>query len=312
MVNTTRTVNDTLPQFSVQSLAACEVANGCQLRGSAVNADTMYLVIAGTMHMQMSGRCVKAPAGSLLLAPAGLQPTMAPRPGPAVEIVATRNTLIRHGGLLVFDATRGKRAALRVLVGRVSGGLSTLLGATEPTQALLPDTPLSRHAIAALNEEFAKPGPGAADLVAALMKLGLMLFVREMDVGHREMSKSDSTAGNSIARAIAAIVSHPAADHSIASLSAVAGMSRASFLRHFSRHAGTSPRDFVERTRLLEASSLLTSTEMPVKDIAAASGFNSRSHFTRVFQAAYGTSPADFRLGHPENRDTILVEPGEC
>ena len=47
---------------------------------------------------------------------------------------------------------------------------------------------------------------------------------------------------------------------------------------------------------LLErAAQLLTSTELPVKSVAAQVGYASRSSFTRAFVATYGAAPKTFR-----------------
>lgn len=298
----------TLPQLSVQNLAACEVAKGYRLQGAAVDADTMYLVVAGTMHMQLADDHLRVDTGSVLLVPAGLQPHIAPQCGAAAEILATRNILMRDHGLLVFDATGGKSPALRVLVGRIGGGASIMLEAKGPVHASIKDDPLSRHAIEALDAELDSPGPGATDLVAALMKLCFMKFVRQMPHGETAAISTETSTGRGIARAVAAVLSQPALDHSIAALAKRAGMSRASFLRHFSRHTGASPRDFVMKARLTEASNILASTQMTIKEVAAAAGFSSRSHFSRAFQTAFGSSPKEYRARHPQDRDTILID----
>jgi AraC family transcriptional activator of mtrCDE len=53
--------------------------------------------------------------------------------------------------------------------------------------------------------------------------------------------------------------------------------------------------EFVTRIRLNLARRLLVSTVRSVEAIAAEVGFNSRSHFSRVFRDHYGTDPSTFR-----------------
>jgi transcriptional regulator GlxA family with amidase domain len=77
-----------------------------------------------------------------------------------------------------------------------------------------------------------------------------------------------------------------------------AGMSRSAFSRHFHIAFGMSPIAFVSKTRLYHAAQLLRSTPLPIKVIAGAAGFASRSHFSRAFKAAYGTGPSGFRERH--------------
>ena len=72
-------------------------------------------------------------------------------------------------------------------------------------------------------------------------------------------------------------------------------MSRSAFARDFKASLGVTPMEFVTRIRLNLARRLLVSTVRPVEAIAGEVGFNSRSHFSRVFRGQYGTDPTTFR-----------------
>ena len=98
-----------------------------------------------------------------------------------------------------------------------------------------------------------------------------------------------------IDRAVTAILAQPGAPHSIASLAQEVRMSRATFIRHFSRLTGMSPMQYVTRARLDHAAQLLRTTALPVKVIAAQIGFQNRSHFSRAFREAHGADPSNFR-----------------
>jgi AraC family transcriptional regulator len=54
----------------------------------------------------------------------------------------------------------------------------------------------------------------------------------------------------------------------------------------------------VMRRRLLRAQELLASTELPLIDIALATGFADQSHFSRRFHQMTGVPPRAFRLQH--------------
>lgn len=79
-------------------------------------------------------------------------------------------------------------------------------------------------------------------------------------------------------------------------------MSRASFANHFSRAFQQGPIDFVQKARLCVAARLLATTDLPVKVVANAVGYASRSHFSRAFLEFYGTGPRAFRSGEGEVR----------
>jgi len=58
---------------------------------------------------------------------------------------------------------------------------------------------------------------------------------------------------------------------------------------------GLAPTQFVLRTRIDHARTLLTSTATPLAEIAAACGFTHPSHLTRHFRAAFGGPPGAWR-----------------
>jgi AraC family transcriptional regulator, activator of mtrCDE len=101
---------------------------------------------------------------------------------------------------------------------------------------------------------------------------------------------------------VMAILEEPAAAHTVESLAACAGMSRASFSDRFTQAFRQSPMDFVQKVRLRIAARLLTTTDLPVKVVCASIGYASRSAFTRAFRSAYGVDPKTFRSvgGHEE------------
>lgn len=76
------------------------------------------------------------------------------------------------------------------------------------------------------------------------------------------------------------------------------GMSPSVFVRYFQRLTGLTFTDFVQRTRVAEASRRLAETEDRVTDIAFASGFQNLSHFNCVFRKRMGCTPTAYRRHH--------------
>lgn len=74
-----------------------------------------------------------------------------------------------------------------------------------------------------------------------------------------------------------------------------AGFSRRQMERVFAEHAGRSPAKFYLDIRLQRARHLLFQSDMPILDIALASGFVSASHFSKAYKQMYGKSPRDER-----------------
>lgn len=74
-----------------------------------------------------------------------------------------------------------------------------------------------------------------------------------------------------------------------------AGLSRMHFAAQFRRWTGQSPHGFVRRCRIAEACRLLRDTELPIVQVALATGFQTQAHFTTVFGSCVGSSPGAWR-----------------
>ncbi|MGJ4902857.1 helix-turn-helix domain-containing protein [Bradyrhizobium sp. HKCCYLS2058] len=87
----------------------------------------------------------------------------------------------------------------------------------------------------------------------------------------------------------------PGAPVTLAAMAEVAGMSPSSFLRSFKQATGTTPHRFVVEQRVLAARRLLSTSDLPIVEIALSLGFSSQSHFGAAFRAVTGESPARYR-----------------
>ena len=75
-------------------------------------------------------------------------------------------------------------------------------------------------------------------------------------------------------------------------------MSESHFARCFRNSSGFTPHNYVMRRRLRRAEELLVQTELPLIDIALATGFADQSHFSRRFHELTGLGPRAFRAQH--------------
>jgi AraC-like DNA-binding protein len=98
-----------------------------------------------------------------------------------------------------------------------------------------------------------------------------------------------------IPRALAAMKADPARRWTVATLSRVAGLSRAPFARRFKRATGTSPLRWLTAHRLGIARSRLLTGGATLAAIAAAIGYRSEFAFSRAFKRHYGMAPAFLR-----------------
>jgi AraC family carnitine catabolism transcriptional activator len=78
------------------------------------------------------------------------------------------------------------------------------------------------------------------------------------------------------------------------------GVSQRQLERLFRRAMGCSPVQFSQLLRLQYARVLLTSTRLSIRDVSAASGFNSLSYFSLVFAKCFGKKPSEYRQAWPD------------
>jgi transcriptional regulator GlxA family with amidase domain len=82
---------------------------------------------------------------------------------------------------------------------------------------------------------------------------------------------------------------------SIQALSEIAGVSKFHFARTFKRSKGMTPHEYTVLCRIRRTRQLLSETDMPVSEIALASGFSDQSHCARRFREAVGLTPSQYR-----------------
>jgi AraC family transcriptional regulator len=81
----------------------------------------------------------------------------------------------------------------------------------------------------------------------------------------------------------------------VGELSAVLELSTHHFATLFRRTVGITPHQYVLKTRIKQAIVLLTTTKHPIVVIAHQVGFNTQSHFTRVFREHTQLTPKQYR-----------------
>jgi AraC family carnitine catabolism transcriptional activator len=83
-------------------------------------------------------------------------------------------------------------------------------------------------------------------------------------------------------------------------IAAHVGISQRQLERLFKRYIGCSAVQFSQLVRLQYARILLTSTRLSIRDVSAASGFNSMSYFSQVFARCFGKKPSQYRQTWPD------------
>jgi AraC family transcriptional regulator len=93
------------------------------------------------------------------------------------------------------------------------------------------------------------------------------------------------------------IETHLGHDVALGDLAALAGVSRFHFARTFRATVGQPPHRYVLGRRIERARELLRSPSLPLREIAARTGFADQSHLTRAIKRTYGATPGALRAG---------------
>lgn len=109
-----------------------------------------------------------------------------------------------------------------------------------------------------------------------------------------------------IVTALNAIHREPERSWTLNELSAIAGMSRASFSKNFNDLTGQSPISYVTHWRMFIASKWLRTENKSVKQISFGLGYKSESIFSTAFKRIYGQSPSAYRTTMQNAHSLIL------
>jgi len=86
-----------------------------------------------------------------------------------------------------------------------------------------------------------------------------------------------------------------AANWTVETLAAAAGMSRSAFALRFKDKVGQSPLEYLTRWRMFRAAQLLRHGERALVEIAGSVGYESEAAFNKAFKRTTGSAPGAYR-----------------
>jgi transcriptional regulator GlxA family with amidase domain len=84
----------------------------------------------------------------------------------------------------------------------------------------------------------------------------------------------------------------------VATLAAQVSISPSHYFALFKRSTGSAPIDYFTRLRMRRACDLLDGTDLSVKEVATALGYEDPFYFSRVFKSINQVAPSDYRVAH--------------
>jgi len=297
-------ISDTLDRLlaslvlELHSASICIVGQECGLAFAPFEAITIHHVLHGSGHVQV-GNAVAQPygPGNIIVVPPRQAHVVRSGAGQVREVSAEDHCGPFADGLAAFTVGSGPGTLL--LCGSIppahGRALSLFDLLAEPVMAF-PDGGRGEGLLALMREEVSAPGLGTAAITEALMKASLVTLVRDrIGRGPRDLLPAALLGDPRVARAALEVIEKPGLQHTVGSLADRAGMSRASFADHFARSMGSGPMEFVQAVRLRAAARLLETTDLPLKVIAAAVGYQDPSSFSRAFRSVHGLDPTAYR-----------------
>lgn len=88
---------------------------------------------------------------------------------------------------------------------------------------------------------------------------------------------------------------------------ALAGRGHAHVCRQMTQHLGMSPTAFITKLRMQHAAKLLRDEMHTIEAVAEACGLSNLSHFYKVFQAHYGSTPRAYRMRHRRDAQSQIT-----
>jgi AraC family transcriptional regulator len=241
--------------------------------------------------------------GFCLRGPAQLRVTVNTNPVPQKATLSPRQFLIipanessqwdRRGSsemLMLYLKKELVEAVNKNIFGRLQMNLAIRLGATDP---LLEQLALA--ILEALQHPTLATTPAFVDTLA-------WTFATQLLKAHSTNTEQNQPAfhcyenfRSNMARVQDFIDRSLGEDLSLEVIASQANMSVCGLKRLFKKHHATSPHQYLLACRISKASRILAETELPISEVALATGFSSQSHFATAFKKKVGLSPKAYR-----------------
>lgn len=301
-----------LLDIRLDAFAMCEIENGCSLACAPNDQVVVHYVLRGEGSITWDGGKLALKPGMIVVIPRLLAKQIAGA-GPVLKTIPADAACPLAEGMVRFRACRTGPADLVLGCASVEAKVGEKLGLFDALREPLAEQSSSQNLpllFGNILEELSQPGLGTKPMVGAIMKQIMILLLR----AHFDRLGAASPLGMPLmhprlGRALLIILEKPQEAHSLDSLAGAAGMSRSRFVHHFSATYGHTPMEFVQLVRLQAAARMLRSSDLPVKAVAAAVGYASRSHFSHAFRAEFGVDPTGFRseLHDPSAKVTLTL-----
>lgn len=282
----------------------------CQFQGNwtlaheqeALGVAPYHIVLTGTCRVALAnGQRLSLQAGDIVLLSGGASHVLSSREDAVAPVLPTRIP----GSALPVQRIGNASTDLDMLCGGFHFNRASLLFSSLPdclvihSGALPEDGPLPAL-VRMLRKEADGDQIGAKFLLDALSQALFTLILRAHLATQAQGQHRGTLAlisDKRLGRAWQAMLEDPAHEWDIEALAEKANMSRATFMRAFTRVAGVSPWTLLTQVRMELAFTLLSQSHLGLSDIAVQVGYQSQAAFSKKFKEVYGEAPGKVRRG---------------
>lgn len=164
---------------------------------------------------------------------------------------------------------------------------------------LAEEDPLMRELLGSFQAELEnRRGNGELYVQSLATMLAVHLVQKYSATTHPRREVKGGLGREQLLRTSAYIQERLASPISLAELAALNGISPFHFTRLFKRSTGITPYEYVTRSRVEKARTLLLQSHANITEVALQVGFYDQSHFSRHFKRICGATPAAFFRAH--------------
>ena len=261
-------------------------------------AAPFHLVIDGRCSVHVAGRVVELRTGDFLLLPRGEQQEVRFHGEHGKTVGQATPISMDHSRSVPRVTVIGASPETDSLCGHysfeVGAGHLFLASIADPLHVNLMESSSSKvtHLTSLLRSVVEDDELGTSVMLNSLAQVLLVLALQVSSFdGAPSLINVNEPA---VKTAIEAVIANPGAEWTVERLSEACHVSRATLVRRFRQHTGSTIAEFVTWVRVMRAADLLRRPGSSVAGVSEAVGYSSTSAFSRAFQSAVGSSPGRF------------------
>jgi AraC-like DNA-binding protein len=266
----------------------------------------IVLLARGSARLEVEGieGAVTLSAGDLALLPHGGEHTLRDGEGSPLHTLGQGECKRARGVGPIRLGGDGERTTLVAGSFRLGSAPRTLLFERLPRLVhIAADAPGMAPSLASaaqlLIAESASSSPGATVVMSRLADILLVHALRaHIATGQCREHGLCALADPQIRKALSLIHERPADPWTVESLASAVALSRSGFAARFTALVGKPPLEYLAGWRMTKAAQLLRESEMPLSELAPATGYQNEASFNRAFKRWAGSAPGTYRREH--------------